>query len=65
MGAVCHAANHYFFMDDPAHLPFWLRAGGLAVTMGVAAVVYFAAAKLLKVGEANDAMEMVMKRLRR
>ena len=46
MAAVCFAANRYFFMD-PAHLPFWLRAGGLVVTVGVAALVYFAAARLL------------------
>lgn len=64
MGAVCHAANRWFFMD-PAHLPFWLRAGGLAVTVAVAAVVYFAAAKLFRVGEANDAVDMVMRRLKR
>ena len=41
------------------------RAGGLAVTVAVAAVVYFAAAKLFRVGEANDAVDMVMRRLKR
>jgi putative peptidoglycan lipid II flippase len=64
MAAVCLAANRFFFMD-PAHLPFWLRAGGLMVTVGVAALVYFAAARLLKVAEARDALEMITRRLRR
>ena len=64
MAAVCVAANRFFFMD-PAHLPFWLRAGGLVVTVGVAALVYFATARLLKVHEASDALDMVTRRLKR
>lgn len=64
MSGVCIAANRFFFMD-PAHLPLWLRAGGLMATVGVAAVVYFAAASLLKVSEAKDAMEMITRRLKR
>jgi putative peptidoglycan lipid II flippase len=63
MSAVCLAANHYFF-KDPAHLSFWLRAGGLMVTVGVAAVVYFVATRLLKVTEAEDALEKVTRRLK-
>lgn len=64
MTGVCLAANKYFFMD-PAHLPLWLRASGLMVTVGVAALVYFGAARLLKVTEAKDALEMIMRKLRR
>ncbi len=64
MAAVCLAANRYFFMD-PAHLSFWLRSGGLVVTVGVAALVYFASARLLKVSEARDALEMMTRRLRK
>ena len=64
MAGVCLAANKFFFMD-PAHLPFWLKAGGLMATVGVAALVYFATARLLKVAEARDALEMVTRRLRR
>jgi putative peptidoglycan lipid II flippase len=63
MAAVCLAANHWFFMD-PAHLPFWLRAGGLMATVGVAAIVYFAMARLLKVSEAKEALAMITRRLR-
>jgi putative peptidoglycan lipid II flippase len=63
MAAVCLAANRFFFMD-PAHLPFWLRASGLVATVGMAAVVYFAAARLLQVAEAKDALEMITRRLR-
>jgi putative peptidoglycan lipid II flippase len=64
MGGVCIAANHFFFMD-PAHLPFWLRAGGLMATVGIAAVLYFAVARFLKVEEAGDALEMITRRLKR
>ena len=64
MAGVCVAANRFFFMD-PAQLTFWLRAVGLVVTVGVAGLVYFAAARLLKVSEAKDALEMVTRRLRR
>jgi putative peptidoglycan lipid II flippase len=63
MGTVCVAANHYYF-QDPAHLSFVMRAGGLAVTVGVAAVVYFFTTRLLKVAEAKDALEMVTQRLK-
>jgi putative peptidoglycan lipid II flippase len=64
MASVCLAATHFFFMD-PAHLPFWLRAGGLLATVGVAAGVYFVAARVLQVVEARDALAMVTRRLRR
>jgi len=63
MAAVCLAANRWFFMD-PAQLPFWLRALGLLATVGAAALVYFAAARVLKVAEAKDALDMVSRRLR-
>ena len=64
MGGVCLAADRFFF-KDPAHLPFWLRAAGLVATVGVAAPVYFAAAKVLRVAEANDAVAMVRRKLGR
>jgi len=64
MAAVCLAANRWFFMD-PAHLPFLLRTLGLMVTVGAAAFVYFAAARLLRVTEANEALERVTPRPRR
>jgi putative peptidoglycan lipid II flippase len=63
MAAVCLAANRWFFMD-PAHLPFWIRTLGLMVTVGVAGIVYFAAARILRVAEAKDALEMITRRLR-
>ncbi len=64
MGGVCLTANAFFF-HDPAQLPLWPRAGGLAATVGVAAAVYFATARLLRVTEATDALAMVMRRLGR
>ena len=63
MSAVCLAANRFFFMD-PAHLPFWLRTLGLMATVGAAGAVYFAAARLLRVPEASEALEMITRRLR-
>jgi putative peptidoglycan lipid II flippase len=64
MGGVCLAADRFFF-KDPAHLAFWLRAAGLMVTVGIAAITYFAAAKVLRVAEANDAVTMVRRKLGR
>jgi putative peptidoglycan lipid II flippase len=63
MAGVCVAANRFFFID-PAHLSIWLRTGGLVVTVGVAALIYFAAARLLKVEEAKDALQMITRRLK-
>jgi putative peptidoglycan lipid II flippase len=63
MAGVCLAANRWFFMD-PAHLSFWLRALGLMATVGAAAVVYFATARLLRITEARDALDMITRRLR-
>jgi len=63
MAAVCLAADRWFFLD-PAHLPFWLRALGLMITVAAAAFVYFAAARLLRVSEAKDALDMITRRLR-
>jgi putative peptidoglycan lipid II flippase len=64
MAAVCLLAQHFFF-QDPGHLSWWLRAGGLMVTVGAAAAVYFVVARVLHVVEARDALAMVTRRLRR
>ena len=54
MAAVCLAANHWFFAE-PAELPLWQRAGALALTVSVAAVVYPAfLTLLLRSGEKTD-----------
>ena len=63
MAVVCLLATHFFF-QDPGHLSWWLRAGGLMATVGAAAGVYFLAARVLHVAEARDALEMVTRRLR-
>ena len=63
MAAVCIAANRFFFID-PAHLSFWLKAIGLIITVGVSALIYFAAARFLKVEEAKDALAMITRRLK-
>ena len=64
MAAVCLAANRYFFAD-PAQVPFWLRATGLMATAAIAAGVYFAAARVLKVNEAREALDLILRRFRR
>jgi hypothetical protein len=64
MAAVCLAANRFFF-TDPAHMPFWLRAVGLMATVALAAGVYFAAASVLKVTEARDMLDLVLRRFKR
>lgn len=64
MAGVCLVAMHYVF-PNPGQLALWLRAGSLLVTMGVAALVYFVAARLLKVAEARDALDLVLRRFRR
>ncbi len=64
MGGICIAANHWVFTDLTGH-SIWYRAGALAITIGLAAAVYFASAKLLHITEAKDAIQMVMRRLKR
>jgi putative peptidoglycan lipid II flippase len=63
MAAVCVAAGRLFFIN-PVLLPFGLRAIALAATVGLAAVVYFAAARLLRVAEAGEALAMITRKLR-
>lgn len=62
MAGVCLAANHWIFRD-PAHLPSIVRLAALAATVAAAAAAYFAAAKILRIGEADDAYSMVMRKL--
>jgi putative peptidoglycan lipid II flippase len=64
MAGVCVAANE-LLLADPGALALWHRAGVLGVTIGVAALVYFTAARLLQVQEARESLELVTKRLRR
>ncbi len=61
MAAVCAAARH-FLMADPGALPFWLLALRLGLTVAVGAAVYFAAAKLLRVPEAGEAIGLLTRR---
>jgi len=64
MAAVCLLATHCFF-QNPAHLAWGLRTGGLLVTVAAAAAVYFAAARVLRVAEARDALDLLRRRLGR
>ncbi|MEY4243095.1 MAG: hypothetical protein RLZZ245_680 [Verrucomicrobiota bacterium] len=64
MAAVCWAANQYFF-SQLASCAFVLKLLLLGGTIATAATVYFLSAKLLKVAEAEDALAMITRRLRR
>lgn len=64
MAAVCLAANRFLFRD-PAHLAWWLRTVCLIGTAAAAAAAFFIAARVLQVAEAEDALAMVLRRLRR
>lgn len=64
MSSLCIAANHWVF-TDLSNSSFWYRSGALAVTIGIAAAVYFAAAKLLHITEAKEALQLVTRRLKR
>jgi putative peptidoglycan lipid II flippase len=64
MGAVCWAANTWV-LKDPTHMNLLTRCAALGATIGVAAVVYFAMARLLLVAEAQEALSMVTRRLKR
>ncbi len=64
MSVVCVLANHYLFANLAATM-LWLKVIYLGLAIGVASGVYFMAAKLLRVAEAEDAMEMILRKLRR
>ncbi len=64
MGGVCLLANHFLFADL-THTLVVTKLAGLGVTIAIAAGVYFAISKLLRVAEAEDALAMVMRKLRK
>ena len=57
-------ANHYLFANLAGTM-LSLKVLYLCLTIGVAGGVYFMAAKLLQVAEAEDAVEMILRKLRR
>lgn len=63
MSGVCVGADRLCFAD-PAALALWQRAGALAVTVGLAAAVYFGMSRILGIAEAKDALDLVTRRLR-
>jgi putative peptidoglycan lipid II flippase len=64
MGAVCLAANRLFF-TDLAGTALLIKIASLGATVAVAAAVYFAIAKILRVAEAEEALGLITRRLRR
>ncbi|RYD39198.1 MAG: murein biosynthesis integral membrane protein MurJ, partial [Verrucomicrobiaceae bacterium] len=64
MVGVCLLANRYLFADL-AHTLLVMKVVYLGLTIGVASAVYFVVAKLLRVSEADDALGMITRKLRR
>jgi putative peptidoglycan lipid II flippase len=64
MAGVCVLANRFLFRDLAATL-FLLKGAYLGATIVAAAGVYFLAAKILRVTEAEEALGMITRKLRR
>ena len=64
MAGACLAANHFLFADLAA-TRFLPKVIYLALTISVAAGVYFLAAKLMRVSEAQVALGMITRKLRK
>lgn len=61
MAGVCFAANRWIFHDLTA-MPALVRVVWLAVVIPAAGAVYFALARLFRVEEAGDFMEIILRR---
>jgi len=64
MAGICMLANRFLF-SDLAHTKLMLKLAYLTVTIGVASGVFFVTAKLLRVAEAEEALGMITRKLRR
>ncbi|MEY2572628.1 MAG: putative peptidoglycan lipid flippase [Verrucomicrobiota bacterium] len=61
LAGVCLLAQYFHFVSADWNL--WRKAGGLTVTIGVGAAVFFGAAYLLHVEEVRDVVELVRGKL--
>jgi putative peptidoglycan lipid II flippase len=64
MVAACMLANRFLF-HDLAGMPLVLKVISLGATIAVAAGIYFVAAKLMRVPEADEALGMITRKLRK
>ncbi|MEX1049294.1 MAG: murein biosynthesis integral membrane protein MurJ [Akkermansiaceae bacterium] len=64
MAGLCLMANHFLFADL-AGTTLALKIVLLGATIGAAAILYFGMTKLLRVPEAEEALGMITRRLRR
>ncbi len=64
MSAVCWAALEWVFLDLEK-MNVMVKCGALMATVGLAAAMYFLTTKILRVDEADEAFNMIMKKLRR
>ena len=63
MSGICVLANHLLF-KQLTEMNFIMKITGLSVTIATAAAVYFILSKLLRVSEAEDALAMILRKLR-
>ncbi|MDH4454629.1 MAG: murein biosynthesis integral membrane protein MurJ [Verrucomicrobiota bacterium] len=61
MSGICLAAK-FTIMADWAHLNFMLRSATLALSIGIAAIAYFAVTKKLKVEESGEFLSLLGRR---
>ena len=61
MSGICLAAK-FTIMADWAHLNFMLRCATLALSIGIAAIAYFAVTKKLKVEESGEFLSLLGRR---
>ncbi len=64
MAGFCHAANRWIF-HDLTSMGALVRIAWLAVVVPVAGMIYFALARLLRVEEAGDFIEIIRRRLKK
>jgi putative peptidoglycan lipid II flippase len=64
MAGLCVLGNQFLFAD-PGKMALWWKITALGGTVGLAAVLYFVAAKVLRVAEAEEALGMITRRFKR
>jgi putative peptidoglycan lipid II flippase len=64
MGCVCLASNHFLLADLTA-TTLVMKLIHLGITIGMASAVYFAAARVMRVSEAEEALEIITRKFRR
>ena len=64
LAGVCWAGNHWL-LGGWAHMPLLARIGSLGLVIGVGCAAFFGAALALRVGELEDLMKLIKRKLGR